>query len=107
LVYVIKYVADMDRAVRFHRDTLGLPLKFQSPFWTEFSTGDITLALHPASDRNPPGHCQLGFRTDGLSDLYANRDERGLVFSAPPAEQRGALIARLLDSEGAECSVSG
>ena len=31
LSYVIKFVADMDRAVAFYRDTLGLPLKFQSP----------------------------------------------------------------------------
>jgi catechol 2,3-dioxygenase-like lactoylglutathione lyase family enzyme len=31
LNYVIKFVADMDRAVNFYRDVLGLPLKFQSP----------------------------------------------------------------------------
>ena len=28
LSYVIKFVADMDRAVKFYRDVLGLPLKF-------------------------------------------------------------------------------
>ena len=31
LTYTIKFVADMDQAVHFYRDTLGLPLKFQSP----------------------------------------------------------------------------
>jgi len=55
LTYAIKFVADMDRAIRFHRDTLGLPLKFQSPGWSEFMTGETTLALHPASEKNPPG----------------------------------------------------
>ena len=30
LQYVIKFVADMDRAVTFYRDVLGLPLKFRS-----------------------------------------------------------------------------
>jgi catechol 2,3-dioxygenase-like lactoylglutathione lyase family enzyme len=38
LRYVIKFVADMDRAVKVYRDVLGLPLKFQSPGWSEFVT---------------------------------------------------------------------
>ena len=45
LAYAIKFVADMDRAVAFHRDVLGLMLKFQSPGWSEFLTGETTLAL--------------------------------------------------------------
>ena len=61
LTYVIKFVANMDAAVEFYRDTLGLPLKFQSPGWSEFATGDTALALHPASDKNPPGKVELGF----------------------------------------------
>jgi len=39
LTYVIKFVADMDKAVRFHVDQLGLTLRFQSPEWSEFDTG--------------------------------------------------------------------
>ena len=39
LTYVMKFVADMNRAVAFHRDVLGLSLKFQSPGWSEFDTG--------------------------------------------------------------------
>jgi catechol 2,3-dioxygenase-like lactoylglutathione lyase family enzyme len=35
---VIKFVADMDRAVKVYRDVLGLPLKFQFPGWSEFIT---------------------------------------------------------------------
>ena len=31
LKYVIEFVADMDRAVKFYRDVLGLTLKFESP----------------------------------------------------------------------------
>ena len=54
LSYVIEFVGDMERAVKFYRDVVGLPLKFQSPEWSEFSTGDTTLALHPASKRDAP-----------------------------------------------------
>ncbi|MGA8149373.1 MAG: VOC family protein [Terriglobales bacterium] len=59
--YVIKFVADMGRAVKFHRDVLGLRLKFESPGWSEFVTGETTLALHPASEKNPAGKVELGF----------------------------------------------
>jgi catechol 2,3-dioxygenase-like lactoylglutathione lyase family enzyme len=47
LRYVIKFVADMDKAVKFHRDVLGLTVKFELPGWSEFATGETTLALHP------------------------------------------------------------
>ena len=47
LSYAIKYVADMDRAIAFHRDVLGLHLKFGSPFWTEFVTGETTSRSTP------------------------------------------------------------
>jgi catechol 2,3-dioxygenase-like lactoylglutathione lyase family enzyme len=51
LRYAIKFVGDMDKAVKFHRDVLGLKVKFDSPGWSEFVTGETTLALHPARRR--------------------------------------------------------
>lgn len=66
--YAIVYVADMDKAVAFYRDTLGQTLKFASPFWSEFVTGDVTLALHPATPEKPAGKVQLGFNLPGLRD---------------------------------------
>ena len=66
LSYAIKFVSDMDTAVAFYRDSLGLPLTFQSPFWSEFDTGETKLALHPASDENPAGrHRELPRRRPG------------------------------------------
>ena len=107
LAYAIKFVADMDAAVAFHRDTLGLSLRFATPGWTEFDTGDVTLALHAASAENPPGKVQLGFRTHDLAGIYADRDAAGLTFTAPPESRHGSLISRMLDCEGAEMSLSG
>jgi catechol 2,3-dioxygenase-like lactoylglutathione lyase family enzyme len=107
LNYAIKFVADMDKAIAFYRDTLGLPLKFQSPFWSEFATGETTLALHPASAENPPGSVQLGLGADSLSDFYAGRGELGIEFTQPPQEMHGVHIARFRDCDGAEVSVSG
>jgi lactoylglutathione lyase len=46
LRYAIKFVADMDKAVKFYRVVLGLGVKFESPGWSEFVTGETTLAKH-------------------------------------------------------------
>ncbi len=106
LHYVIKFVADMDRAVMFHRDALGLRLRFTTPEWTEFDTGTTTLALHAADERHPAGSCQLGFGTDALDRLYAERETRGIAFTMPPADLHGQRIARFVDPDGAETSIS-
>ena len=107
LAYAIKYVADMDKAVAFHRDTLGLELKFASPFWSEFATGETTLALHAADADHPPGKVQLGFNSGDLAAFYETRETNGVTFTAPPTPMHGATIARFLDCEGAETSISG
>ena len=105
-VYAIKFVDDMDRGVAFYRDTLGLTLKFATPFWSEFDTGAVTLALHPASERNPGGAVQLGFSTPDLEGVFEGREAAGLTFTAPPVDQHGSLLSRILDCEGAEIGLS-
>ncbi|MFI4976391.1 MAG: VOC family protein [Caulobacterales bacterium] len=105
--HAIVFVADMDKALAFYRDTFGLTLRFATPGWSEFETGPVTLALHPASDRNPAGRVQLGFTTPELEAVYAARDAVGLTFAAPPVDEHGTLLARILDCEGAEVSLSG
>ena len=67
---MIKFVTDMNKAVEFYRDTLGLPLRFESPSWSEFATGGTTLALHPASDKNPAGKVEFGFTVADVEAFY-------------------------------------
>lgn len=107
LNYAIKFVTDMDEGVRFYRDTLGLPLKFQSPSWSEFDTGGTTLALHPASAENPAGSVQLGLGAVDLDRFHAEARGKGVIFTSPPMNVHGTRIARFRDCEGAEVSVSG
>lgn len=104
---VIKFVADMTKAVTFYRDVLGLRLKFKSPGWSEFVTGETILALHPASERNPPGRVELGFTVGDVEAFYRDMSARGVIFSMPPKKQDfGGVLAQFIDSEGAHCSVS-
>lgn len=108
LAYVMEFVADMDRAVKFYRDVVGLPLKFQSPGWSEFSTGETTLALHSASEKNPAGKMELGFTVGDIQQFYQEMQSKGVPFTMPPTKQDfGNTLARFVDSEGAHTSLGG
>ena len=105
--YAIKFVSDMDAALAFYRDTIGLTLKFATPEWSEFASGDTTLALHAASPDRPAGTVQLGFGCDGIDAFQAAAVAAGIAFTQPIETVHGARIARLRDVDGAEISVSG
>jgi len=107
LTHVIEFVADMDRTVKFYRDVIGLPLKFQSPGWSEFATGETSLALHPASESKRAGSVELGFHADDLAKFHQEMSAKGVRFSMPPTKQDyGRTLAQFVDSEGAHSSVS-
>ena len=100
LAYVIVFVADMVRAVKFYRDTLGLSLKFGSPGWSEFVTGETTLALHPASAESPPGTAHMGFNVPNIETFYQEMTAKGVKFPEPPKKQDfGGVLAAFEDSE--------
>jgi lactoylglutathione lyase len=107
LSYVMKFVEDMDKAVAFYRDMLGLKLRFASPDWSEFETGETTLALHRASDTHPAGSAQIGFSVEDIDAFFQEKGAQGVVFTRPPTPQHGVKLADFVDSEGTEVSVSG
>jgi len=101
LNYAIVFVSDMTRSIQFYRDVLGLPLKFESPHWTEFANEGSTLALHPASAENPAGTCQLGFPVEGLDAVHQRLAAQGVkVVMAPRTEQYGIRQAVYADPDG-------
>jgi lactoylglutathione lyase len=107
LVYAIKYVSDMGTAVRFHREQLGLKLRFESPHWSEFDTGSTTLALHPASSEHAAGSCELGFRVPDIDAFFSAKSRKGVDFISPPTVLHGQKLAKFKDTDGAQCSLSG
>lgn len=107
LGYAIHFVADMDRAVAFYRDTIGLELRFSSPGWSEFATGATTLALHPASEANPPGTTHLGLHADDIAAVHRRLTAAGVRFTRDPTPEHGITLAEFADCEGARVSLSG
>jgi lactoylglutathione lyase len=109
--YVMVNVSDMGRSVAFYRDTLGLPLRLESPGWSEFDTGGTTLALHlaprPAAGGAPPagpqaGSCSIGFSVKNLEETYAELKSRGVRFVMTPTlqENEGIRLAVCIDPDG-------
>jgi lactoylglutathione lyase len=110
--YTMVIVSDMNRSVEFYRDKLGIPLKFQSPDWTEFQTGATTLALHgggvrqdqaPAGDPSKQaGTCSIGFNVEDVDKTFAELQARGILFVMPPTQREGEGIklAVCVDPDG-------
>ena len=110
--YTMVIVSDMDRSVEFYRDKLGIPLKFQSPDWTEFVTGATTLALHGGGIRQEQsgldgkdktaGTCSIGFNVEDVDKIYEELKARGITFVMPPTQREGEGIklAVCVDPDG-------
>ncbi|MGH9786281.1 MAG: VOC family protein [Terriglobia bacterium] len=116
LQYAIVYCSDMRRSIAFYRDQLGFPIKRESPEWTEFHCGPVTLALHlakpgdaarQAADPPAPGQAQLSFEVLDLNAFFREKKEKGVEFTLPPTPQEfGAKLAVLLDPDGLPISVT-
>lgn len=101
---VVKYllmVVDMDRAVAFYRDALGLTERLITPGWSELACGDAIVALHAGGDGEQ--------RVTGLSLQYADLDaaygvalDAGASAVRPPEDRPGEPIrlTEVADPEG-------
>jgi lactoylglutathione lyase len=113
--YAIVFVSDMTRSVSFYRDVLGLPLRFESPEWTEFATEGATLALHASEAPNPErgdpkqviaGRCEPGLSVPNLDAFHKRMVERNVPCLHEPKELFGDRIAQYLDPDGLAISIS-
>ena len=110
--YTMVVVSDMARSVAFYRDTLGIPLKFESSDWSEFLTGATTLALHGGGLAPDPatkgdgdkyaGTCSIGFNVEDVDRTYEELKAKGARFVMPPTQREGEGIklAVCIDPDG-------
>jgi lactoylglutathione lyase len=112
--YAIVFVGDMKRSVAFYRDVIGLPLKFESPGWSEFTTDGATLALHASEgpgakddpSKVPAGRCRPGLSVPDLDAFHKRMVERNVPCIQEPKETFGVRIAQYVDPDGLGISVS-
>ena len=93
-------VDDMDPAVAFYRDTLGLAVKYHAADWTELHGGNVTIALRRFGP-GPGGRPELGvgagaplvFEVDDL-------ERRGVRFFGGVSEHGSMKLAAWEDLNG-------
>lgn len=92
---------DMDRAVRFYRDTMGFAEKFTSPHWSELTFGDAILGLHGDGDgkTNPTG---LSIQYENVATAYTRALEGGAIAVEAPEQNEGEpiILSFVQDPEG-------
>jgi lactoylglutathione lyase len=112
--FPIVFVSNMVRSVGFYRDVIGLPLRFETPHWTEFGTESTALALHVAAELNPDppggtaefaGRSRFGVHVPDLDEFHQRMIDAGVVCLEPPALTFGVRLALYADPDGLPISV--
>src|SRR2546426_581348 len=87
-------VTDIDRAVLFYRDTLGLRLLFQVPNMAFFDCGGIRLMLGQSEKSGEIFSSVIYYKVDEIQPAFEILSSRGVQFEAQPH-----LIAKMPDHE--------
>ncbi len=88
-------VTDIDRAVEFYRDVLGLRFLFQAPPGLGFfDCAGIRLMLDSPARENAGRSSTLYFKVDDVDMAFNEFSRRGMTFEAKPL-----LIATMPDHE--------
>lgn len=102
------YVTDMDRAVRFYHETLGLKLAYRfGDHWASIEAAKgLTIGLHPTRAAVPAGEHKgspaLGLELEGsIVDAMKTLEARGVSFQGGIADEgKAGKFAHFHDPDG-------
>jgi catechol 2,3-dioxygenase-like lactoylglutathione lyase family enzyme len=100
--HVYYWTRDMDRAVAFYSEVLGLELSYRAGNgWAEFRAGPIRLALHGTDEAELPPGGTVVFRVEDLDAARWALEQRGVEFDGHEAEVPGVgRFATFHDPDG-------
>jgi predicted enzyme related to lactoylglutathione lyase len=103
------FVSNMDRAVQFYTQVLGLKLTNRfGDHWATVDAGKgLTIGLHPASPKYPApgtkGGMMLGMEVDGAIDkVVATLAKKGVQFKDSVVRSEAGNFVHLEDPDGNE-----
>ncbi len=101
------YVTEMERAVRFYTETLGLKLVYRfGDHWASVELGrGLTIGLHPAAQavaaEARKGSPSIGLELTGrIEDAMRTLAEKGVRFSGVADEGKAGKFAHFEDPDG-------
>jgi catechol 2,3-dioxygenase-like lactoylglutathione lyase family enzyme len=87
-------VTDVERAIAFYRDALGMKLLFQAPNMGFFDCDGIRLMISGSEKPDEHYGSVIYFKVTNIQQTHANLSGRGVVFEGAPH-----MIARMPDHE--------
>jgi catechol 2,3-dioxygenase-like lactoylglutathione lyase family enzyme len=99
------FVKDVDSAVRFYTDVLGMKVKSHwGKDFAELETNGLTMGLHPSTQDGPPpgtkGSISIGLEVDDLDSSVAKLKERGVTFQGKVVDDGPVRLAFFGDPDG-------
>jgi len=108
MAVVTIFVSNMDRAVRFYTEVLGMRVEYRfGDQWASLKTDDgMTVGLHPASKESPAGRkgsITIGFEvSESIESAVAAMKEKGVKFVGPIVDDKEIRAAHFEDPDGNE-----
>ncbi len=106
---VILLVSNMEKSIKFYRDTLGLQLKSKSKEWTEFIKDGTVIALHPAKKKSMLGSgtgMLVGFMVSDMEAVVKELKSKRVKFFKTPREESFGKHAIIEDPDGHLISIA-
>jgi catechol 2,3-dioxygenase-like lactoylglutathione lyase family enzyme len=103
---VTVYVSNMDLAVKFYSEILGLKLAYRfGDHWAAVEAGrGLTIGLHPASEQMPAGRkgsMAIGLELSGsIHDAVKTLEGKGVTFHGPVNEAKAGSFVGFEDPDG-------
>ena len=96
-------VNDMDRALAFYGETLGLKVKDNHGEWAEVDADGLTIGLNARDSETPgsEGGAVVAFRPDGgIEDVVEKLEGQGVDFAGGVTDHPWGRIAAFHDPDG-------
>ena len=111
MTVVTIFVSNIDRAVRFYTEVLGMKVEYRfGNDWASLKTRDgVTVGLHPASKESPAGRkgsITIGFEiSESIEKTVTAMKEKGVKFNGPIVDDKEIKAAHFEDPDGNEMYV--
>jgi predicted enzyme related to lactoylglutathione lyase len=98
-------VSEMDAAVAFYRDKLGLEVEEHDGDWAEVTAGGERIGLNASESPSGSGGAVIAFSVDDLDGTVEQLKGNGVEFSGDVSEHPWGRIAPFKDADGNDLQV--